>query len=109
MSMKVHDEMLKFPVGYELVEANDDHWAIQLTEGKYAGVVYRYGTVKFMGEDEEGNGRVTFEYDILDPRDFQREALVGPEIDEIFGRILHDIIVESLEKEELNGKQEKHI
>lgn len=102
------EELLKFPVGYTLVEHDDDHWAIQLTEGKYAGVVYRYGTVKFVGEDEDGNGRVTFEYDILDPKGFNREEIFGPEIDEIFGKILHNIIIESLEnKEELNGNDRK--
>lgn len=97
------------PTKYELVEGPDSFWALQLSEGKYAGIIYRYGSVKFVGEDDEGNGRISFEYDILDPSDFNREDLVGEELSTIMGEILHDIIVESLEnRKEDNGNNSEN-
>lgn len=90
-------------VKHEMVEAPDNFWAIKLLESKFAGVIYRYGTIKFMGEDDEGNGIMSFEYDIIDPAGNSIEDLVGPEIDQIMGDILTKTIIESLEHKEKNG------
>lgn len=96
------------PVKYKLIDAPDNHWGIQLEEGTFAGVTYRYGKVQFLGEDEEGNGLINFEYDVLDPGPFTVEQIVGDEVDKIFGEILQELIIESLkEKEKQNNENDR--
>ena len=93
---------------YELVEADDKFWAIQLTEGKYAGVVFRYGTIKFVGEDEEGFGHIQFEFDVITtPEDIKREDVTGEEFDKIAGEILQGIIRDSVEDYAKNTSEEE--
>ena len=99
-----------FPIKYELVEAPDNFWAIKLSEGKYNDVVYRDGTIKFDGEDAEGNGLFSFEYDVLDhPAHFKREELVGEELNAHMGIILHGLLMESISKGTIDGNdREEH-
>jgi hypothetical protein len=90
------------PVKYKLVDAPDNHWGIQIEEGKYEGIIYRYGKVQFLGEDEEGNGIINFEYDVLESGLFTPEEIQGEEIDKIFGDILQELIIESLKEKQQN-------
>lgn len=87
---------------YSFVEAPDNFWGIRLDDTKYKGVIYRYGEIKFKGEDADGNGIMSFEYDILDPAGFRKEELVGEDIDHILGTILTEVIIESLKAKEAN-------
>jgi hypothetical protein len=41
-----------------------DHY-IEITEGPFIGTHFAFGKVEFLGEDEEGNGNITFDYDLL--------------------------------------------
>lgn len=67
----------------------DDQW-IELTEGPYEGIVYRYGRVQLIEEDDQL--RVRFEYELDD----------GSRLDSNFiqyiGPILTDLIEEGLLK-----------
>jgi len=90
------------PAKYELIEIPENHWGIKLLETKYAGVTYRYGQVKFLGEDEQGNGVVHFEYEVLDPADFSVDEIKGDDVDLILGEILQELIIESLKEKEKN-------
>lgn len=90
------------PVKYKLVDAPDNHWGIQIEEGDFAGVIYRYGVVQFLGEDEEGNGIVNFEFNVLDPGPFEVEQIAGEAVDKIFGEILQELIIESLKEKQKN-------
>lgn len=86
---------------YKLKEGPNNIWAIELLESKFAGVLYSYGAIKFMGEDEEGNGIMHFEYDIIDPGPFiSKEEISGKEADEIMGQVLQDLIYETLKARE---------
>lgn len=87
------------PVKYELVEAPDNFWAIKILEGELAGVIYRYGTIKALGEDENENMVINFEFDVLDPGFLERDDIKGPGVDKIMGEILQEIILESINKE----------
>lgn len=41
-----------------------DHF-IEIMEGPYEGVHFNFGPIQFMGEDEEGNGKINFDYNLL--------------------------------------------
>lgn len=45
-------------------EIDDDHF-ITITEGKFLGTDFVFGELRFQGQDEEGNGRIAFDYDLL--------------------------------------------
>ena len=68
----------------------DENLPIRITEGKYAGVVYRYGKINF-SEDGE-HVRCNFNYDILENPNSITE-------DQEFINFLGEIVVEMLDEE----------
>lgn len=70
----------------------DDQW-IKLTEGPYSGIVYKYGRVSLLEEDD--HLKVQFEYELKD----------GSRLDDNFtqhiGPILTELIEEGLMKNSL--------
>ena len=68
---------------------NDDQW-IELTEGPYMGIVYKYGRVNLIEEDD--SLRIQFEYELDDGSrlDIDFVQHIGP--------ILSDLIEEGLIK-----------
>lgn len=85
---------------YEFVPTEDNFWAIKLIDSDLAGITFRYGEVKFLGEDEDGNGKMSFDYHVLDAGPFEKEELVGDKINKILGDILTELIIESLKERE---------
>lgn len=86
------------PVKYELIEHDnsfhENHWAVRLEEGEYAGVVYQYDTVSV--NEEEGEVVLSFNTITLDnPED---KDLKTDEFEGIIGDILTSIIQEQLEQ-----------
>jgi len=84
---------------YELVEHDnsfhENHWAIELKEGTYEGVVYQYDTVSV--NEEEGDVVLSFNTVTLEnPKDLD---LKTEEFESIIGGILTSIIEEQLEQE----------
>jgi len=45
---------------------DNEHWGIQIDDGPFAGVVFNFGVVKFVGEDDDGSAIIQFEYDIIE-------------------------------------------
>lgn len=41
-----------------------DHY-LEVTEGSLVGMHFSLGRIEFIGEDEEGNGKIEFDYDLL--------------------------------------------
>ena len=81
---------------YTFVSKKDDDLAsICITDdGKYHGVVYKYGKVSFAKEeDENGNLPMQFQYDIIDNNGIQREQF-GDEFFKLIGDILVEVIDE---------------
>lgn len=74
----------------------NDRWAVQLTDGKYDGLVYAYGKVDFVEADQEG-ATLSFEYDVLEPIEIDVENLTGKDYEE-FKSLLGDILVELIEE-----------
>jgi len=86
------------PLKYELIEHgnsfHENHWAVRLEEGEYAGVVYQYDTVSI--NEEEGEVVLSFNTITLDnPED---KDLKNDEFESIIGEILTSIIEEQLEQ-----------
>ena len=71
---------------------NEDMQCIGIKEGKYSGVVYKYGKVSFGEETEQGKMPLKFEFDILDSNLIPREQFNGDEWPKLIGDILVDVI-----------------
>src|SRR6056300_1060115 len=88
---------------YDLIEHensfHENHWAVKLTEGKYAGVAYQYDTVSI--NEEEGEVVLSFNTITLDNPD--ELDLTTDEFESTIGDILVSIIEEQLEQME-NGE-----
>jgi len=88
---------------YTYVENKDKKWtAIGLTEkaGKYQGVVYSYGKVKILENEEKTEASLQFECDMLDSNGLPKES-IKDDFFELAGKILEDIIRKQIDGEEL--------
>ena len=65
---------------------------IGIREGKFEGVVYKYGKVSLGEETKDGNLPFRFEYDILDNNLIPREEFDDDDFFKLLGDILVDII-----------------
>jgi hypothetical protein len=83
---------------YTLIEHKDadEQWAVMLSEGKYEGLVYKYGKIDFHESDDQEVASLSFEYDVLEPIDIDVENLTGEDYEE-FKTMIGDILVELIE------------
>lgn len=84
-SLRQSKTMLDQP--YQLI---DDQW-VKLIDGPYAGIMYRYGRVQLIEEDDAL--RIKFEYEIDD----------GSRLDDNFVQYIGPILVELIEQGVLNN------
>ena len=78
-----------------VAKEHDDLASICITDnGKYHGVVYNYGEVKIGAEDEQGNLKFKFEYNILDNAGVEKK-----EFNDEFFRLIGDILVYIIDTE----------
>ena len=77
----------------------DDFTCIKLLEGKYKGIIYKYGKVGFAKEEKpDGTLPMKFDYDIIfNPH--EDSSIDKQEIIDYIG----DILIEQLEKQVNNG------
>lgn len=88
---------------YKFVENKDRKWqGIGLTAeaGKYQGVVYEYGKVAIVENEEKTEASLQFEWDMLDSNGLPKES-IKDDFFELAGKILEDIIRKQLDGEEL--------
>ena len=89
-------------VKYRLIEHensfHENHWAVTIEEGKYAGVAYQYDTVSI--NEEEGEVVLSFNTITLENPD--ELDLTESEFESTIGDILVEIIEEQLEQ--MNGE-----
>ena len=78
-------------------QASADHY-IEIDEGPFSGACFNISRVEFMGEDEEGNGRITFDYTLFYLPEQLLHEDIQMELESAVADILNDIIVNSLEK-----------
>jgi len=82
---------------YRFVENKDKTWTgIGLTEeaGKYQGVVYRYGEVKVIENEEKTEASLQFEFDVLDSNGLPKEMF-----DDDFYKVIGDVLTDILEQQ----------
>jgi hypothetical protein len=77
----------------------DDFTCIKLLEGKYKGIIYKYGKVGFAKEEKpDGSLPMKFDYDIIfNPH--EESSIDKQEFIDYIG----DILIEQLEKQVNNG------
>ena len=88
---------------YTYVENKDKTWTgIGLTEkaGKYQGVVYQYGEVKIVEDENKENATLQFEWDVLDSNGLPKE-MMGDDFFQLIGDILVDIIEKQMKEDNL--------
>ena len=88
---------------YQFVDNKEKTWtAIGLTAkaGKYQGVVYKYGKVKVIENEEKTNASLQFEWDMLDSNGLPKES-IKDDFFELAGKILQDIIHKQIDGEDL--------
>jgi hypothetical protein len=79
---------------FELVaNAIDDNWDLKITTGEFAGVLFRFGQVRFLPDDHSMT--IKYDYDIIDSGGLDMAALTSPE----FKYTLHHILEQLLEEE----------
>ena len=89
---------------YTFVSKGDDDWAsVMIKDGKYEGIIYKYGKVSVAeGEDENGNMPLSFKYNIIDYSGHNQEDLESSvEFKNTLGDILVEILDEQLEADNL--------
>mgnify|MGYP001167812023 CR=1 FL=1 len=82
---------------------NYDHAGICIDEPSsiYNGVIFKYGEVKFAGEEnEDGSRNLTFDWDLIYSNNVDEKLLMSEAFADIVGTILEELIIESLEKGE---------
>ena len=73
---------------------SQDQTLIGIKEGKFAGVVYKYGKVGFGDENPDGTKPLQFQYNIVDNNGIPRE-----QFDDEFFNLIGDILVEIMDEQ----------
>ena len=82
---------------YVFITNKDENMqCIGIREGKFEGVVYKYGKVSLGEETENGSLPFRFEYDILDNNMIPRAEID----DDNFFKLLGDILVDIIDRQE---------
>ena len=77
----------------------DEDSAFRINEGKFKGTIYQYSNIT-LPEEDNGNLRLSFKFDILDSAGHTREEY-GDDWFNLIGDILADQIDERIESEQL--------
>ena len=75
---------------------------LQIKEGKFAGTVFSFGAIQFLGENEDGSGCISFDYQLFkqpESVDMENEDS-RKDLEQEISVILHTIIENSLKHEE---------
>lgn len=78
----------------------DGTYVIQIDEGEFEGVHYGYGPIQFLGEDEDGFGRLAFSYDLYSSgRDVNiNDEEIAQRLETVLAEILSTIVAENLNR-----------
>jgi len=95
---------------YEFIphpDEDDGHWCLRLKEGKFKGVIYRYGKLAIDDkENNDGNLTAKFEYDIIKVPESIRDLNYSDEEGEEFITLIGDVLMEVLDKDLQETKEE---
>ena len=79
-----------------VVNANDGENGIEITEGKYEGVIYTYGEVQFLPVEGDEPPTINFTRAVRKCPDSMRETISD---DKEFNQIMGDILIEMLQEQ----------
>ncbi len=88
---------------YTFVENKDKTWSgIGLTKeaGKYQGVVYEYGKVSLVENEEKTDATLQFEWNMLDSNGLSQE-MFKDDFFKLAGSILEDLLEQQLDRNDL--------
>ena len=86
---------------YTFVENKDKKWqCIGLTSkaGKYQGLVFQYGKVKIIENEEKTEASLQFDFDVVDSNGLPEEML-DDDLYDLMGDILTDLIEQQVNKD----------
>ena len=89
----------------EIVEEETSEFFLEISEGKFQGIQFQFGAIEFAGEDENGNGKINFNYQLLN---VPEEIKLSENTREDLHNTLGDILQEILEAQVLNSTEELH-
>jgi len=85
---------------YELVpDDGGESWYVRIKEGMFSEAVIQFGAIKIGKELDEGDHQITFDFDLISSPDGDLNV-EDEELQSTAGDILHDIMVQSLEKDD---------
>ena len=88
---------------YVYVESKkQDQTCIGIKGGKFAGVIYKYGSVSLGEETEDGNMPFKFKFDIID-----NNAIPKEDFKEDFMNLIGDILVDIIEEQNAESDNRK--
>lgn len=76
--------------------SNSDHF-LTIEEGEFKDISFSFGKIEFLGEDDEGQGHVKFDYDLIQVPDsiiLQENTETRERLENVIGEILHEILVD---------------
>lgn len=79
---------------------------LEIAEGQFQGTCFVFGPIQFVGEDEDGSGRISFDYSLLhlDAAHSLTEEPTKIALEDEIGKILHVIIEESIAREKAENE-----
>jgi hypothetical protein len=89
----------------DTIEEETTEFFLEIVEGKFQGIQFKFGAIEFAGEDENGNGKINFNYELLTvPEEIKLSENTHEDLHETLGDILQEI----LEGQILNSTEELH-
>jgi len=89
---------------YVFVEStSQDQTCIGIKDGKFAGVVYKYGKVSVGEETKDGQMPFKFEFDIID-----NNAIPKEKFDEEWSKLIGDILVNIMDEQYAKSDNRKN-
>lgn len=79
-----------------VVNAKDGENGVEITEGKYEGVIYTYGEVQFLPVEEDAPPTINFTRAVRKCPDEMKETISD---DKEFNQIMGNILIEMLEQQ----------
>ena len=88
---------------YKIVEVTNidgkNENVIELQTGDFAGTLFNFGKIQFMGEDEDGFGKLNFDYNLFfTPETITLNEDTRPLLEEVIADILREIMENTLEE-----------
>ena len=85
---------------------------LEIAEGMFKGTAFVFGPIEFVGEDEDGSGRISFDYSLLqvDPAHNLADESTKAALEDNITTILHQILQESIARDvEIQARDEVNV